>query len=59
MRDEEASMWSSRRGRRVEAGGRYGLMEAGVCEREWWRRVSESGVGKVGFLFFIFQLVSV
>ena len=34
MRDEEASMWSSRRGRRVEAGGRCGLMEVGVCERE-------------------------
>ena len=34
MRDEEASIWSSRRGRRVEASGRCGLMEAGVCERE-------------------------
>ena len=27
-------MWSSRGGQHVEASGRCGLMEVGVCERE-------------------------
>ena len=30
-------MWSRCGGRRVEVGGRCGLMEAGVCEREGLR----------------------
>ena len=34
MRDAKAGVTSSCGGRRVEAGGRYGLMEAGVCEKE-------------------------
>ena len=34
MRDAEASVRSSCGGQSVEAGGRYGLMEASVCEKE-------------------------
>ena len=34
MRDAKAGVRSSCGGRSVEVGGRYGLMEAGVCEKE-------------------------